>query len=106
MVIQILFVVPFSVQSVAVFLKQGYGVLAAVASATKAEPVISLRERSYALQFTPRAAVIKVDYSKFRTAEQMVAATKIQYAAISNSKHVGLTDFKDHPIQPPAPHKA
>ena len=50
--------------------------------------------------------VIKVDYSKFRTAEQMAAAIKIQYAAISNIKHVGLANFKDHPKQPPAPHKA
>ena len=50
--------------------------------------------------------VIKVDYSKFRTAEQMAAAIKIQYAAISNIKHVGLANFKDRPIQPPAPHKA
>jgi len=43
-------------QSVAGFFQQGYGVLAAVASAAKAEPVISLRERSYPLRFTPRAA--------------------------------------------------
>jgi hypothetical protein len=44
MVIQMLFVVPFSVQSVAGFFQQGYGVWAAVASAAKVEPVISLQE--------------------------------------------------------------
>ena len=39
-----------------VFFQQGYGVLAAVASAAKVKPVILLREQSYALQFMPRAA--------------------------------------------------
>ena len=36
--------------------------------------------------------VIKVDYSKFPTAEQMAKAIKVQYAEIANIRHVAFND--------------
>jgi hypothetical protein len=41
--------------------------------------------------------VIKVDYSRFRTAEEMAKMVRIEYAAIANVRHVHF----DQPISSP-----
>jgi len=40
--------------------------------------------------------VIRVDYSQFRTAEQMAAVVKVEYAKIANIRHVAFDGIGGH----------
>ena len=49
--------------------------------------------------------VIKVDYSRFRTAEEMAKMIKIEYAQIANVRHVHFDEVRisTSPDSPPSP---